>query len=239
MGKETVHPGGLSLNTTIHAGGGEIDAGVAGNTDLVGGRLIVDGLGVATNTTIGHSGRMEVLNSGQAHDVTFSGGGATVEFSDPGALTGTITNWHVGDVIDLLRTRVTAVSESGDTVTVTYHNFLQRQGHVYSGGSAARHACRAPPRRSWRNGPDCDDRGLAPCISTTSSSRGEKESPMTTITAPPIQYGRVIGRGDVLVVERQGSGSHSVINSRRPHWTFSRAALPRSHERLRFGRRTR
>ena len=127
MGKETVHPGGLSLNTTIHAGGGEIDAGVADNTDLVGGRLIVDGLGVATNTTIGHSGRMEVLNSGQAHDVTFSGGGATIEFSDPGALTGTITNWHVGDVIDLLRTRVTAVSESGDTVTVTYHNFLQRQ----------------------------------------------------------------------------------------------------------------
>ena len=36
---------------------------------------------------------------------------------------------------------------------------------------------------------------------------------MTTITAPPIQYGRVIGRGDVLVVERQGSGSHSVINA--------------------------
>jgi hypothetical protein len=35
-------------------------------------------------------------------------------------LKGTVTNWHVGDVIDFLNTNVTSVQQKGNKLTVTF-----------------------------------------------------------------------------------------------------------------------
>jgi autotransporter passenger strand-loop-strand repeat protein len=107
-GLEYVYPGGTSRGTTINSGGTEK---VFGN---------------AIDTTI-NNGLEYVLASGKsahgtADNVTFGGPQATLELAKPSGLIGTISNWHVGDVIDFLSTAVTSVQENKahTTLTVTY-----------------------------------------------------------------------------------------------------------------------
>jgi autotransporter passenger strand-loop-strand repeat protein len=98
-----VHGGGVG-ETTINSGGEEIvyDGGIGFATINSGGRVIVDG--------------------GTADGVTFGGPQAKLELANPSGLVGTISNWHVGDVIDFLNTAATSVQENAahTTLTVTY-----------------------------------------------------------------------------------------------------------------------
>ena len=96
--------GGTSIATTIKAGGSE---------------WVRNG-GTANNTIIEDGGIEHVFTSGQANTVVFAGSNSLLELDRPSGLTGSIVNWHVGDKIDFLNTMVTGVSETGDTLTVTY-----------------------------------------------------------------------------------------------------------------------
>ena len=123
LGRERVDADGTSNHTTIHNGAREIVFGTSNNTDIVGGIEVVELRGVAHDTTIGGNfGRLDVTGAGRAHNVTFSDKGiGSVELGNPLALTGTITNWHIRDFIDLEETRVTGVINSiHNTVTVIY-----------------------------------------------------------------------------------------------------------------------
>jgi autotransporter passenger strand-loop-strand repeat protein len=122
LGVERVDEFSSSNNTVIHRGGREIVEGVSNHTDIMGGREIVEGSGRAYDTTIGNSGRLEVLyGASVANNVTFADQGRNaIELSSPNRLTGTIANWHVGDFVDLLDTRATSVIEHGNVLTVTY-----------------------------------------------------------------------------------------------------------------------
>jgi hypothetical protein len=68
-----------------------------------------------------------------------------VLLENPLALTGTITNWHRADFIDLVETRVTAVSQTDNVVTVTYgHN--QKVTYTLVGQQPDTHVAFAPDR---------------------------------------------------------------------------------------------
>jgi autotransporter passenger strand-loop-strand repeat protein len=122
LGVERVDRFGVSDNSVIHRGGREIvDGGVSNGTNIVGGVEVVDDGGHANDTTIGGSGRLEILMRAEATNVTFADQGRnSVELTNPANLKGTITNWHVGDFVDLLDVRATSLSESGNVLTVTY-----------------------------------------------------------------------------------------------------------------------
>ena len=129
-GTEDVHAGGASSGTTIKSGGVE------------------NVYGTATDTTINNGGVENVYAGGTDVGVTFSHQngvintdtvlgslnntfstlslqatpGGTLNLAQPSELTGSISNWHVGDVIDFLNTKVTGVQENlaHTTLTVTY-----------------------------------------------------------------------------------------------------------------------
>jgi autotransporter passenger strand-loop-strand repeat protein len=60
------------------------------------------------------------LSGGIADGVDFVGAHSTLALATPSGLTGFIRNWHVGDIIDFLNTKVTGVNATGNTLTVTY-----------------------------------------------------------------------------------------------------------------------
>jgi autotransporter passenger strand-loop-strand repeat protein len=104
-GEEVVFDGGAtSIRTTVHSGGLETVYG-----------------GTAIDTTI-DGGTEMVIFSGLADNVVFAGTGSRLELALPSVLKGTVSNFHVGDVIDLLNTAVTGLTETGNTLTVTYGN---------------------------------------------------------------------------------------------------------------------
>jgi autotransporter passenger strand-loop-strand repeat protein len=121
LGVERVDQFSSSNNSVVNRGGREIVEGVSNGTTIVGGVEIVDQGGHANDTTIGGSGRLEVLQRAVATNVTFADQGRnSVEILNPALLKGTITNWHVGDFIDLLDETRVSVSESGNVLTVKY-----------------------------------------------------------------------------------------------------------------------
>ena len=117
-----VYAGGAVSETTINNGGNEIvDGGTADDTTIHGGGAELVYAGTANHTTI-DSGGLENVNGGTADGVTFGGPQAKLELANPSGLIGTISNWHVGDVIDFLNTSATSVHENAahTTLTVTY-----------------------------------------------------------------------------------------------------------------------
>jgi autotransporter passenger strand-loop-strand repeat protein len=122
--------GGTSTGTTINSGGVEkveIFGMSSGTTINRGGIENVEFLGRSTGTTINSGGIENVAAGGTAVNVTFGNQngetpGGALHLAYPSELTGTISNWHVGDVIDFLNTKVTGVQENAahTTLTVTY-----------------------------------------------------------------------------------------------------------------------
>ena len=106
-----VFEGGISDATTIQAGGIEKVAGTANNTSIFpGGELIILSGGTANNVAF--------IDNGAQHN-------AALTLSLPTGLTGTITGWHVGDVIDFVNTTVTNVSVENNILTLTYGEGLR------------------------------------------------------------------------------------------------------------------
>lgn len=109
LGVEDVDAFSVSLNAVIHRGGREIvDGGTSNSTDIMGGRETVFHSGAVNDATIDNFGQLEVLRGGHANDVTFAGPGLIL-LDKPTGLTGTITNWRVGDVLDLAQSREVTV----------------------------------------------------------------------------------------------------------------------------------
>jgi autotransporter passenger strand-loop-strand repeat protein len=96
--------GGISIVTTIKAGGLEI----------------VRNGGTANGTIIQDGGSEYVQNGSTANTVIFAGSNSLLKLDSPSGLAGTIIDWHVGDKIDFLNTIATGVNETGNTLTVTY-----------------------------------------------------------------------------------------------------------------------
>ena len=122
-GLEYVDHGGVSYGTKIQRGGAEYvrEDGVSNSTVVgAGGRETVDGL---ANDTIIDAGGREVVDAGQAHNVAFAGARAVLELHNPADLTGVLSGWQVGDIVDLQHTHVSSVSETSNVLTVNYgHN---------------------------------------------------------------------------------------------------------------------
>jgi autotransporter passenger strand-loop-strand repeat protein len=122
---------------------------VATGTTINGGVLNLDYGGAATGTTINNGGVENVLAPGPAISVTFGNQngvintntvlgslnhtfstlslqatpGGTLDLAESSVRSGsTISNWHVGDVVDFLSTKVTGIQENAahTLLTVTY-----------------------------------------------------------------------------------------------------------------------
>jgi choice-of-anchor A domain-containing protein len=117
-----VKSAGVAYDTVVDSGGRErVSAGGIDNDALInnGGRITVLAGGVANNDTIGGGGNEYVSAGGMADDVTFGGEPATLALENPSGLTGTLSNWRVGDTIDFVNTSITNAVINGSTLTVT------------------------------------------------------------------------------------------------------------------------
>ena len=131
LGVERVSQGASSSDTLIHRGGREVvDRGVSDNPQIMGGKEFVVEHGVVNDATIGNSGQLELFRGSRVNNVTFTDQGRnSVLLDNPQNLHGTITNWRVGDYVDLAETRATSVSETGNVLTVTYEH-VGKSAHV-------------------------------------------------------------------------------------------------------------
>ncbi len=111
---------GVATDTTINHGLLNVTAGGTSIHATVNnfGALWVDGL--AIDTTINNGGTLDILR-GTATNVTFGGPDAILAVvGNPSSLTGTISNWQVGDVLDFMNTVVSDIDHTGNKLTVTY-----------------------------------------------------------------------------------------------------------------------
>ena len=92
----------------------------SGGTQIVGfGVQPGAGIGTALGTTINSGGTEYVSAFGTASGVTFGGSYATLDLVRPAGLSGTISGWQAGDIIDFVSTSVTSAVISGSTLSVT------------------------------------------------------------------------------------------------------------------------
>jgi autotransporter passenger strand-loop-strand repeat protein len=124
-GEQIVY-GGVTNGTTVVLGFQAVYGGTTNNTVVNGAQENVYS-GTANNTTINGGVEDIVQGSAQAlaHNVTFGNGGppfgpSILELGTPSQLTGTITNWQIGDVIDILSPGVRNARMKGDELTVKY-----------------------------------------------------------------------------------------------------------------------
>jgi autotransporter passenger strand-loop-strand repeat protein len=115
---EVVDQGGVSVDTRI-AFGAELVYGESDHT-IVSFKGVERVYGVANGTIIEDRGSEQVSVKGQAHDVTFAGPGAVLKLANPAGLTGVLSEWQVGDTVDLAHTHVSSVSETGNVLMVNY-----------------------------------------------------------------------------------------------------------------------
>ncbi|KQT03050.1 MULTISPECIES: AIDA repeat-containing protein [unclassified Bradyrhizobium] len=118
----TVNAGGLLyVDTGATASGTTIDggfawvAGTASNTTLNGGELDVTGSASGTHLA---GGVERVLAGGVQNGVDFAGSAATLKLENADGLSGTVSNFEVGDMIDLLNTSVSSFTFDGSTLTL-------------------------------------------------------------------------------------------------------------------------
>ncbi len=109
---------GATSTDTLVDGGFEYVAGTANTTTVAGGgqQRVANG-GVANGTNL-ENGTEYVQAGGTAHDVDFTGLSGTLLLDNTSGLTGTISNFEVGDAIDLLNTEVTSFDFDGSTLTL-------------------------------------------------------------------------------------------------------------------------
>jgi autotransporter passenger strand-loop-strand repeat protein len=118
----TVNAGGLLyVDAGASATGSTIDggfawvAGTASNTTLNSGELDVTGSAAGTHLA---GGIERVLASGVQNGVDFAGLAATLTLEGAGGLTGIVSNFELGDTIDLLNTAVSSFTFDGSTLTL-------------------------------------------------------------------------------------------------------------------------
>jgi autotransporter passenger strand-loop-strand repeat protein len=137
-GNENVAGGGTVIDTTINKGGSELlNAGTTSIGTIINEAGVQSVLGTAKGTII-NGGLENVFSGGIADGVIFAGHHSTLALAMPSELTGIIRNWHVGDVIDFLNTKVTGVNEVANKVTVSYGDH-QTASYLLAGQQANTH----------------------------------------------------------------------------------------------------
>lgn len=109
-----VDAGGSAASTTINGGVGFV-IGTASNTTLNSGEL--DVAGTADNTHLA-GGVEHVFAGGVQNGVDFAGSAATLTLENASGLTGAVSNFELGDTIDLLNTSVSSFTFDGTTLTL-------------------------------------------------------------------------------------------------------------------------
>ena len=100
------------------SGGTQLDYSLASGATIFTGSQVVESGGTASGTTI--SGGTEYVSAGgTALGAVFGSTSGTLDLEQPQGLSGTISGWQVGDVLDFVSTSVTSASISGSTLTVT------------------------------------------------------------------------------------------------------------------------
>ncbi len=114
-GLQYVDAGGSAAVTTVN-GGFAFVAGTASGTIVNSGEL--DVAGTATNTHL--AGGIEYVYAGGIQNgVDFAGSASALVLENASSLTGTISNFEVGDVIDFRNLAVTSYEFDGSTLTLT------------------------------------------------------------------------------------------------------------------------
>jgi len=141
----TINNGGIenvygdSHATTVNNGGIENVYGRSVETEIdTGGVENVQSGGKSVRTHI-DGGVENVLSGGTAENIVFQGSHSTLELATPTGLHGAISNWHVGDVIDLLNTVVTGLNVTGGTLSVSYGGQLVNWGLTGASPAADRY----------------------------------------------------------------------------------------------------
>jgi autotransporter passenger strand-loop-strand repeat protein len=101
-GEQVVETGGIAISTIVSSGGSEIVS--SGST--------------AIGTTISDATEY-VSSGGTAIGVIFAGASGTLDLVRPQGLSGTISGWQVGDVLDFVSTNLASVGISGSQLSVT------------------------------------------------------------------------------------------------------------------------
>ncbi|UQD75602.1 AIDA repeat-containing protein [Bradyrhizobium japonicum] len=109
-----VDAGGSAASTTINGGVGFV-IGTASGTTLNSGEL--DVAGTADNTHLA-GGVEHVFAGGVQNGVDFAGSAATLTLENASGLTGTVSNFELGDTIDLLNTSVSSFTFDGTILTL-------------------------------------------------------------------------------------------------------------------------
>lgn len=109
-----VGAGGLVTDTAIN-GGFQFVAGTANGTTVNSGEMDVAGAAYGTHLS---GGVTHVLGGGTQNGVNFAGSAATLLLDNPAGLTGTVSNFELGDTIDFLNLSVNSFSFDGSTLTL-------------------------------------------------------------------------------------------------------------------------
>ena len=139
--------------------GGEQDvSGTANSATIFSGSQVVEFGGTASGTTI--SGGTEYVSAGGTTiGFIFGGMSGTLDLAQPQGLTGTLSGWQIGDVIDFVSTSVTSAAISGATLTVTVSggsdlHLPTRRARSEHERQYTKRWCRSAPMSLWLPNPD-------------------------------------------------------------------------------------
>ena len=133
-GLQYLDVGSTSTGTAIN-GGYEYVAGTANTTTVDGGGTQYVGNGGTANGTHVVGGTEHVEAGGTANGVDFEGSAGILVLDNPSSLIGTISNFELGDTIDLLDISVTSFDFDGSTLTLSTSggNFSYQFADVQAG----------------------------------------------------------------------------------------------------------
>jgi autotransporter-associated beta strand protein/autotransporter passenger strand-loop-strand repeat protein len=117
-GSEVVAAGGTDTGARI-SGGVQLDAGrTSGAMVFSGGSQMIESGGTAMSTSVFAGGSEIVRDGGDADGMTFGGPSAELMLESPSGLSGTISDWQIGDTIDFENTSVASATISGSTMSL-------------------------------------------------------------------------------------------------------------------------
>ena len=184
-GIQVVSLGGSATGAVLSGGEQDVYGSATSTTvDSGGGLQVVEGGGAASGATI-NGGVEYVVSGGSAANVAFGSGDGTLNLEAPSGLTGTISNWQIGDTIDFVDTSVTSAGISGSTLSVT------ADGQTYTYQLIGQQADTQTSLTSDNSGGA--DLALAPAVAPTISGA---QADLLTISETPIDPFSTVTIGD-------------------------------------------
>ncbi len=200
-GTEIISSGSIDSGAQI-SGGTQLDYGLANGATVFTGSQVVESGGTASGTTI--SGGTEYVSAGgTALGAVFGSTSGTLDLGQPQGLSGTISGWQVGDVIDFVSTSVTSAGISGSTLTVTV-----------SGGSAFTYQL-AGQEANTSAGVKSDGAGGTDVTLVTSVTTIVSSGQTLKVSSGQTSNGIVVLSGGTVDVLSGGVASGTIVSSGR------------------------